>query len=147
MGKTLIIQGADFSAVAIGTGQQQVINFSTATQYDGTVALYNGSVKVTAPSGSLIRLYKIPCSGYTRLYIQAAESQRILFTNAALPVTYNDLVTSYLPSTQAASYYEALDATSEVIVTIPQGTAYVYIRKCTSSGADRTPSSAILTQE
>ena len=147
MGKTLVIKGADFSAVSVDRLEDKVIDFTTAPIKNYNIAEHSGVVKLIAPTSGNPSFYEIDCIGYDRLLITCTGA-RLLFTNAALPSSSGSsssgiTITSYLANTKADSYYGDYTGTNSAI-NIPNNAKYLYVRKTMASSEDTTPSTATL---
>lgn len=146
MGKTLVIKGADFSAVAVDRLEDKVINFTSATVKNHNIAESSGVLKLVTPTTGNPSFYEIDCQGYNNLEI-TCDGSRIFISNAKLPTsaTSNSGVSieGYCAGTKANSYYPSYTGTNSII-NLPNNSKYLYIRKTASGGNDSTPSSATL---
>lgn len=144
MGKTLIIKGADFSAVSVDKLEDKVIDFTLADVKNYNIGTATNTVNLIAPTGGNPSFYEVDCTGYDQLVISATNA-RVAITKTKLPSTTggkNLSINSYLANTISDSYYATISSPSTI--SLPNGSRYVYIRRTISDGTDTTPSSATL---
>lgn len=148
MGKRLVIIDGNFSGNSINPAVYTTIDFSDATVAPvvGMNISTNDNTNLVFLRSSNVQFYKITNQDYDALTVTAnSDGQtRVVFTNAELPdVTSQTNGTSYLATGSLENSYINIATGTSATIVIPTNTAYIYIRK-TSTSADTTPASAIL---